>query len=74
VVVQDIGDGRYRIVAVAANLNPLEPGALVRLRFRRTSRRVLQFFFLAETRLAPPAADAALSFGVGHGSEPLRYE
>jgi hypothetical protein len=74
VAVQDLGDGQLRVVVVAPNINPLRPGELARMRFRRVGRRTLQFFLLADTRLAPPAADDALTYGVGHGLEPLRYE
>ena len=74
VAVQDLGDSRIRVVVVAPNLNALEPGVLATMRLRRVGDRPLQFFLLAESRLAPPAANDALTYGVGHGAEPLRYE
>ena len=74
VVVQNLNSGNFRIVVVAPNLNLLAPGELARIRYRRTGDGPLQFFFLADTRAAPREANDALTYGVGHASDPLRYE
>ncbi len=74
VVVQNLGSGNFRIIVVAPNLNRIGLGELARIRFRRTGDGPLQFFFLADTRAAPREANDALTYGVGHGSDPLRYE